>query len=93
MSSEYFAHPTAIIDPGVAIGAGTKVWHFAHILSGSVIGERCVLGQNVVVGPSVRIGNGCKVQNNVSVYAGVTLEDDVFCAPSSSERTSSAPPW
>jgi UDP-2-acetamido-3-amino-2,3-dideoxy-glucuronate N-acetyltransferase len=82
MSSEYFVHPTAIIDPGVAIGAGTKVWHFAHILSGSVIGERCVLGQNVVVGPSVRIGNGCKVQNNVSVYAGVTLEDDVFCGPS-----------
>ena len=63
-------------------GPGTKIWHFSHVLSGSVIGERCVLGQNVVVGPRVRIGNGCKIQNNVSVYAGVTLEDDVFCGPS-----------
>jgi len=80
--TDYFAHPTAVIDPGVAIGAGTKIWHFSHVLGGSIVGERCVLGQNVVVGPSVRIGNGCKIQNNVSVYKGVTLEDDVFCGPS-----------
>jgi UDP-2-acetamido-3-amino-2,3-dideoxy-glucuronate N-acetyltransferase len=82
MTAEYFVHQTAIIDPGVTIGAGTKIWHFAHVLPDSVIGERCVLGQNVVVGPKVRIGNGCKIQNNVSVYTGVTLEDDVFCGPS-----------
>jgi UDP-2-acetamido-3-amino-2,3-dideoxy-glucuronate N-acetyltransferase len=82
MAAEYFVHQTAIIDPRVTIGAGTKVWHFAHVLSDSVIGARCVLGQNVVVGPKVRIGNGCKIQNNVSVYTGVTLEDDVFCGPS-----------
>jgi UDP-2-acetamido-3-amino-2,3-dideoxy-glucuronate N-acetyltransferase len=78
----YFAHPTAIVDPNVTVGAGTKIWHFSHVLGGSVVGERCVLGQNVVVGPDVRIGNGCKIQNNVSVYKGVTLEDDVFCGPS-----------
>ncbi len=78
----YFAHPTAIVDSGVKIGAGTKIWHFSHVLGGSVIGERCVLGQNVVVGPDVTIGNGCKIQNNVSVYKGVMLEDDVFCGPS-----------
>lgn len=75
-------HSTAIVDPGVEIGAGTKVWHFAHILSGTRIGERCVIGQNVMIGPDVRIGNGCKIQNNVSIFAGVTLEDDVFCGPS-----------
>jgi len=80
--NEYFAHPTAVVDPGVRIGARSKIWHFSHVLAGSVIGERCVLGQNVVVGPDVRIGNGCKIQNNVSVYKGVTLEDDVFCGPS-----------
>jgi len=79
---EYFAHPTAVIDPGARIGRGARIWHFCHILSESVIGERCVLGQNVMVGPRVRIGNGCKIQNNVSVYEGVTLEDDVFCGPS-----------
>jgi len=82
VTADYFVHETAIVDPGVAVGAGSKIWHFSHVLLGSVIGERCVLGQNVVVGPRVRIGSGCKIQNNVSVYAGVTLEDDVFCGPS-----------
>jgi len=80
--SSPFIHPTAVIDEGVEIGAGTKVWHFCHVLSGTRIGERCVLGQNVMIGPNVTIGDGVKIQNNVSVYAGVTLEDDVFCGPS-----------
>lgn len=82
MSGEYFVHESSYVDDGVTIGAGTKIWHFCHILSGSVLGERCNIGQNVVVGPDVTVGNGCKIQNNVSVYAGVTLEDDVFCGPS-----------
>ena len=79
---KYFAHPTAVIDEGVTIGADTKIWHFAHILSGSKVGRRCNLGQNVMVGPDVSIGDNCKLQNNVSVYQGVTLEDGVFCGPS-----------
>jgi UDP-2-acetamido-3-amino-2,3-dideoxy-glucuronate N-acetyltransferase len=82
VSEDVFIHPTAIIDPDVEIGAGTKIWHFTHILSGSRIGQRCVIAQNVMIGPRVRIGNGCKIQNNVSIYDGVTLEDDVFCGPS-----------
>src|SRR5262249_25963323 len=73
---------TAIVDVGAEIGPGTKIWHFAHVLSGSRIGANCNLGQNVMVGPNVRIGDGCKIQNNVAVYEGVTLEDDVFCGPS-----------
>jgi len=80
--SDFFCHETAIVDAGVEIGSGSKIWHFAHVLSGSKIGANCNLGQNVMVGPNVRIGNGCKVQNNVAVYEGVTLEDDVFCGPS-----------
>jgi UDP-2-acetamido-3-amino-2,3-dideoxy-glucuronate N-acetyltransferase len=78
----YFAHETAVIDEDVEIGAGTKIWHFTHILSGSRIGQGCVIGQNVMIGPHVRIGDGCKIQNNVSVYDGVELEEDVFCGPS-----------
>ena len=78
----YFAHPTAVIDDGARIGAGTKIWHFAHVMSGAVIGENCNLGQNVVVSPKARIGNGCKIQNNVSLYDRVELEDHVFCGPS-----------
>ena len=82
ITPRYYAHDTALIDEGAEIGAATKIWHFSHILSGSRIGERCNIGQNVVIGPEVTIGNGCKVQNNVSLYKGVTLEDDVFCGPS-----------
>ncbi|MEI9932827.1 MAG: DapH/DapD/GlmU-related protein [Rhizomicrobium sp.] len=82
MSKDYFRHDTAVVDDGVTIGEGTKIWHFAHILGGSRIGERCVISQNVMIGPNVSIGNGCKIQNNVSLYEGVTLEEDVFCGPS-----------
>jgi UDP-2-acetamido-3-amino-2,3-dideoxy-glucuronate N-acetyltransferase len=67
----------------VEIGAGTKIWHFSHIISGSKIGDNCSIGQNVVIGPDVSIGCSCKIQNNVSVYKGVTLEEYVFCGPSS----------
>ncbi len=78
----YSVHPSAIVDQGCSIGKGTRIWHFAHIISGSRVGENCSLGQNVMVGPDVRIGNGVKIQNNVSVYKGVTLRDNVFCGPS-----------
>ncbi|UCE52907.1 MAG: Gfo/Idh/MocA family oxidoreductase [Desulfobacterales bacterium] len=79
---DVFIHPTAVIDANVAIGSGTKIWYFSHVLSNSSIGKRCNIGQNVVIGPDVTIGNECKIQNNVSVYKGVTLEDGVFCGPS-----------
>lgn len=82
MAEKYFAHPTAVIDEGSQIGDGTKIWHFAHIMTGCVIGENCNLGQNVVVSPGVVLGKNVKVQNNVSIYTGVTCEDDVFLGPS-----------
>ena len=78
----YFAHETAVIDEGAEIGAGTKIWHFSHVMPGSRIGENCNLGQNVVVSPGVVLGKNCKVQNNVSIYTGVVCEDDVFLGPS-----------
>jgi UDP-2-acetamido-3-amino-2,3-dideoxy-glucuronate N-acetyltransferase len=79
---EYFIHDTTVIDKNVQIGKKTRIWHFSHVLSGSVIGKSCNIGQNVVIGPDVEIGNGCKIQNNVSVYEGVILKDNVFCGPS-----------
>ncbi len=75
-------HPSASVDAGAVVGADTRIWHFCHVLAGSKIGARCVLGQNVMVGPDVTIGEGCKIQNNVSLYKGVTIEDEVFCGPS-----------
>ncbi len=78
----YTKHETAIVDPGAQIGQDTRVWHWVHVCSGAVIGEKCSLGQNVFIGNRVTVGNNVKIQNNVSVYDNVTLEDDVFCGPS-----------
>lgn len=78
----YYSHPTAVIDDGCKIGAGSKIWHFTHIMSGSCIGENCNIGQNVVISPGVVLGNNVKVQNNVSLYTGVTCGNDVFLGPS-----------
>jgi len=80
--TDFFVHESAYVDDGAVIGAGTKVWHFCHVMAGAVIGARSSLGQNVVVMPRTRIGDNVKIQNNVSIYEGVELEDDVFCGPS-----------
>lgn len=80
--TDYYAHPTAVIDENCEIGAGTKIWHFSHVMPGCRIGEKCNLGQNVVVSPGVVLGRNVKVQNNVSIYTGVICEDDVFLGPS-----------
>ncbi len=82
MSTDYFVHPTAVIDEACQIGAGTKIWHFSHLMSQCVLGKNCNIGQNVVVSPEVILGNNVKVQNNVSIYTGVVCEDDVFLGPS-----------
>ena len=75
-------HPSAIIDDGAQLGAGTRVWHFSHVCAGARIGADCSLGQNVFVANDVRIGDRVKIQNNVSVYDAVTLDDEVFVGPS-----------
>lgn len=82
MGKDFFAHESAVIDEGCVIGAGTKIWHFSHIMSGCQIGENCNIGQNVVISQSVILGRNVKVQNNVSIYTGVICEDDVFLGPS-----------
>ena len=78
-----FVHESAYVDDGAEVGAGTKIWHFSHVMAGARIGERCVIGQNVNVDGGTVIGNNVKIQNNVSVYTGTVLEDDVFLGPSS----------
>ena len=82
MDGKPFIHETAVIDEPCSIGAGSKVWHFSHIMKDAVLGNDCNLGQNVVISPRVTLGNNVKVQNNVSIYTGVICEDDVFLGPS-----------
>ena len=79
---KYFVHESAVVDSGAEIGAGSKIWHFSHVMTGARIGERSILGQNVNVDGGAIIGNNVKIQNNVSVYSGVVIEDDVFLGPS-----------
>jgi UDP-2-acetamido-3-amino-2,3-dideoxy-glucuronate N-acetyltransferase len=81
-SLPYFVHESAYVDEGARVGAGTKIWHFSHIMKGSCIGERCVIGQNVNIDGGTTIGSNVKIQNNVSVYTGTVIEDDVFLGPS-----------
>ncbi|MBN2303698.1 MAG: N-acetyltransferase [Anaerolineae bacterium] len=81
-AQDYYAHPSAYIDMPCEIGAGTKIWHFCHVMPNAQIGTNCVLGQNVFVASGVIVGNNVKIQNNVSLYTGAELEDDVFCGPS-----------
>ncbi len=82
MEKNYFVHESSYVDDGCQIGEGTKIWHFSHIMKGSVIGPKCNIGQNVVISPGVVLGEGVKIQNNVSVYTGVICEDGVFLGPS-----------
>jgi UDP-2-acetamido-3-amino-2,3-dideoxy-glucuronate N-acetyltransferase len=79
---KYFVHPTACVDLPCSIGAGTKIWHFSHVMAHATIGRDCTIGQNVFIASRTQIGNNVKIQNNVSIYEGVVLGDDVFCGPS-----------
>ena len=79
---DYFVHESSYVDEGAQVGAGTKIWHFCHVMGSARIGERCNIGQNVFVAADVIIGNDVKIQNNVSLYTGVVVEDDAFLGPS-----------
>ena len=79
---EVFIHESAYVDEGCTIGAGSKIWHFSHLMRGCRLGENCNIGQNVFIAEGVTLGRDCKVQNNVSIYQGVTCEDEVFLGPS-----------
>lgn len=83
MTYEYriMIHPTAIIDDGVTIGEGSKIWHFCHAMKGAQIGKNCILGHGVFIGSYVIIGDNCKIQNGVNIFQGVILKDAVFVGP------------
>ncbi|HEY3592262.1 MAG TPA: acyltransferase [Polyangiaceae bacterium] len=81
-SNEPRVHPSAEVEAGAVLGAGTLVWRHCHVMRGARVGRDCVLGQGCFVASGARIGDGCRVQNHVSVYGGVELHDDVFVGPS-----------
>jgi UDP-2-acetamido-3-amino-2,3-dideoxy-glucuronate N-acetyltransferase len=81
-NADFYAHPTAVLDPGCQVGAGSRIWHFSHLMPGCTLGENCNVGQNVFIASDVQVGNGVKIQNNVSLYTGLVIEDEVFLGPS-----------
>lgn len=72
---------TAQIEDGVTIGSNVSIWDYAHVRSGTKIGDNTIISRFVQVDTDVIIGSGCKIQNGVSVYHGVTIENDVFVGP------------
>ena len=79
--TNYYVHDSSIVEPGAIIGAGSRIWHFCHIMPGAIVGKNCSIGQNVVIMPGAILGDNVKVQNNVSIYTGVVCEDEVFLGP------------
>jgi acetyltransferase-like isoleucine patch superfamily enzyme len=79
--SKVYVDSTAIVDDGVYLGNGTKIWHFAHIMQDAKIGKDCVVADYVYVGKGVKIGDNVKLENRVTVYEGVIIEDKVFVGP------------
>ncbi len=74
-------HPTAIVEPGALIGAGTRVWAFVHLLAGARVGRDCNLGDGVFVEGGARVGDRVTVKNGVMLWDQVTIEADVFIGP------------
>jgi acetyltransferase-like isoleucine patch superfamily enzyme len=77
----YTAHPLSVVEDGATIGAGTRIWHFAHVRKGAVIGRDCIIGKDAYVDTEVVMGDGCKVQNGANLYKGLTMGDRVFVGP------------
>jgi acetyltransferase-like isoleucine patch superfamily enzyme len=75
-----FIHPQALCESD-SVGAGTRVWAFAHVMEGAVVGEGCNICDHAFIESGAVIGNGVTVKNNVLLWDGVTVEDDVFLGP------------
>lgn len=89
--TQFFAHETAIVEAGAEIGAGTRIWHHAHVRDGSHVGRDCVIGKNVFIDAGAVVGDRVKIQNNVSVYHGVSIGDDVFVGPAATFTNDKVP--
>jgi len=79
MTADYFQHEKAIVHPNAKIGSGTRIWAFANVQEGAVIGKDCKISDGCFIEKGAVLGDRVTLKNGVSVFDGVTLEDDVFC--------------
>lgn len=76
----FFCHPNALCESN-QIGTGTKIWAFAHVLPGAVIGSDCNICDGVFIESNVQVGDRVTVKCGVQLWDGVRLGDDVFVGP------------
>ena len=75
-----FFHSKSFVESS-AVGKGTRVWAFTHVMKGATIGENCNIGEHCFIEENSRIGNRVTIKNGVSIWDGVTIEEDVFVGP------------
>ena len=75
-----YVHPNAL-NESESVGSGTRVWAFAHVMPGTVIGENCNVGDHAFIETGAQVGNNVTIKNHVCLWEGVTIEDDVFVGP------------
>jgi UDP-2-acetamido-3-amino-2,3-dideoxy-glucuronate N-acetyltransferase len=81
LDASVFVHEKALCE-ATTVGPRTRVWAFAHVMRGAVVGADCNIGDHVFIETGARIGDRVIVKNNALVWDKVTLEDDVFVGPS-----------
>jgi len=79
--SEFYQHPNALIDEGASVGTGTRVWAFAHVVKGAVVGRDCNICDHTFIEGGVRIGDRVTLKCGVYLWEGLILEDDVHIGP------------
>jgi len=79
---QYWAHPTAMINPAAQIGAGTKIWQHSQVLAGAIIGQECIIGHNCTVWGRAVLGDQVTLESNIDVWPAVTIEAGAFLGPS-----------
>jgi UDP-2-acetamido-3-amino-2,3-dideoxy-glucuronate N-acetyltransferase len=80
MADDVKVHPSGLCESD-RVGRGSRIWAFAHVMKGAVVGEECNIGDHAFVEGGAVLGNGVTVKNGVAVWEGVTLEDYVFVGP------------
>ena len=80
MKRRFFHHPSALVE-SASVGAGTRIWAFAHVLKGAHIGRNCNIGDHCFIEGGARVGHNVTIKNGVMLWEGVTIRDNVFIGP------------
>ena len=80
LASDIFVHAQALCE-SAEVGVGTRIWAFAHVMKGAVIGRDCIVGGHAFLESGCRIGDRVTIKNQAMIWSGVEIDDDVFVGP------------